>query len=290
MDLFLQSSIGGLSQGCVYALVALGFVLIYKATEVASFAQGELMMVGAYIHFTLVGATGMSSLFALPVTLVVAGGVGAVIERSVIRPLADEPPFVLISLTIGLAIFLRALTGLLWSHDTYPFPSPVPVRSISLGGAVFTTVDVFAFLSMGFVALSLFIFFHWTRIGTAMRAVAQNRYAAQLMGIRVQRLFTLTWAMAASVAALGGVVLADMSYLHTNMGFIGLAAIPAAVLGGLESIPGALIGGLVIGLAEGLAGTYVGAGIREVFAFVVLLAVLLVRPTGLFGLPDKKRV
>ena len=294
MDMFLQASIGRLSQGCVYALVALGFVLIYKATEVANFAQGELMMVGAYIHFSLVVFLGIDSLLALPLTLLLAGFVGAAIERGVIHPLADEQPFVLVTVTIGLGIVLRAVTGMIWSHDTHAFSSPVPEATYSLGGVVISSVDLWAFGATALVTGLLFAFFHWTRLGTAMRAVAQNRYAAQLMGIRVQRIFTLTWALSASVAALGGVVLADSNLLHTNMGFVGLAALPAAVLGGLDSIPGALIGGLVIGLAENLAGIYLdsfmGGGLKEIFAFVILLAVLMIRPTGLFGLPDTKRV
>jgi branched-chain amino acid transport system permease protein len=144
------------------------------------------------------------------------------------------------------------------------------------------------------VTLLLFAFFHWMRIGIAMRAVSQNRYAAQLMGISVQRIFTLTWMLGAVVGALGGIVMADISYLHTNMGTVGFAAIAAAVLGGLESIPGALIGGLTIGVVVNLTGTYLdsalGGGVKDVTAFVILLMVLLIRPTGFFGLPDKKRV
>jgi len=294
MEVFLQACVSGLAQGCVYALVALGFVLIYKATEVANFAQGELMMVGAYIHYSLVVFAGLDSLLALPLTLLLAGLLGATVERALIHPLADEPPFVLLTVTIGLGILLRATTGMIWSHDTHKFPSPVPDGSYTLGGVIVSSVDLWAFGATALVTALLYMFFHWTRLGTAMRAVAQNRYAAQLMGIRVQRIFTLTWALSAAVAALGGMVLADASYLHTNMGFIGLVALPAAVLGGLESIPGALIGGLVIGLAENLAGAYLdpflGGGVKEIFAFVLLLGVLLVRPTGLFGLPNTKRV
>ena len=294
MDVFLQACLTGLSQGCVYALVALGFVLIYKATEVSNFAQGELMMVGAYIHFSLVTFLGLHPVVALPITLMLAGVVGGAIERVVIHPLADEPSFVLVTVTIGLGIVLRALTGMIWSHDTFAFPSPIPDQTFRLGGVVVSSVDVFAFAATGAVTALLYLFFHRTRVGTAMRAVAQNRYAAQLMGVRVQHIFTLTWALAAGVAALGGIVLADISYLHTNMGFIGLAALPAAVLGGLDSIPGALLGGLAIGVAENLAGSYLhpylGGWLKEIFAYIVLMMVLLVRPTGLFGMPDTKRV
>lgn len=294
MDVFLQACLGGLSQGCVYALVALGFVLIYKATQVANLAQGELMMVGAYLHFTLVTVGGLHPVLALPVTLLLAALVGALIERVVIHPVAEEAPFVLVTVTIGLGILLRALTGMIWSHDTHVFPSPIPDATFRLGGVVVSSVDVFAFGATALVTGALSLFFLRTRVGTAMRAVAQNRYAAQLMGVRVSRMVTLTWALSAGVAALGGIVLADIGYLHTNMGFIGLAALPAAVLGGMESIPGALVGGLVIGLVESLAGSYLdqflGGGLREIAAYIVLLVVLLVRPTGFWGLPDTKRV
>ena len=294
MDVFLQACLSGLSQGCVYALVALGFVLIYKSTEVANFAQGELMMVGAYLHFTLVTFGGLDPVAALPLTLVLAGLLGAAIERVVIHPLADEPSFVLVTVTIGLGILLRAATGMIWSHDTYAFPSPIPDTTYQVTGVIVSSVDLFAFGVTALVAAALFLFFHRTRLGTAMRAVAQNRYAAQLMGIRVQHVFTLTWALAASIGSLGGIVMADIGYLHTNLGFIGLAALPAAVLGGLESIPGAFVGGLVVGVLENLAGSYIdpllGGGLKEIFAFMVLLVVLLIRPTGLWGMPDTKRV
>jgi branched-chain amino acid transport system permease protein len=294
MDVMLQATIAGLAQGCVYALVALGFVLIYKATEVSNLAQGELMMVGAYIHFTLVTGLGLPSLAAVPLTLLFAALFGASIERVLVRPLADEPPFVLITATIGLGIVLRSLTGIIWTHNTFAFPSPIPDGTWTVGGVVLSSVDLAAFGTVIAVAFVLYAFFHWTRPGTAMRAIAQNRYAAQLMGIRVQHLVALTWALSAAVAALGGLILADISYLHTNMSIIGLAAIPAAVLGGLDSIPGALLGGLTIGLAETMAGTFLGpwlgSGLQEVAAYVLLIAVLLVRPTGFFGLPDTRRV
>lgn len=294
MDLFLHATLSGVSLGCVYALVALGFVLIYKSTQVINFAQGELMMVGAYMHFALVNSCGLSPVWAFVVTLVLAGFLGAGIERLVLHPLVDQPSFALVMVTIGLATVLRAITGLIFSHDTYSFPSPIPDRVLELGTVTVTLVDLWTILATVVLSLLLFLFFRYTRVGTAMRAVAQNPYAAQLMGISSQRIFTLTWALATAVGALGGMLLADMAYLHTNMGFIGLRAFPAAVLGGLESIPGALLGGLIIGVVENLSGAYLdpilGGGTRGIVSFVILLLVLLVRPTGLFGLPDEKRV
>ncbi len=294
MDTLIQASLSGVAIGCVYSLVALGFVLIYKATGVLNFAQGELMMVGAYIYFSLVTSLDMTPLLAFGATLVLAGLLGALVERLVLHPLVDEPPFTLVMVTIGLATLLRAVTGMIWSHDTFAFPSPVPEGAVHLGQVAVPLVDVWTMAVTVVLSLLLFLFFHYTRLGTAMRAVAQNRYAAQLMGISVDRIFTMTWALAASLGAIGGMLLADISFLHTNMGFIGLRAFPAVVLGGMESIPGALLGGLIIGLIESLAGVYLdpilGGGTHQVLAFVILLVVLMLRPTGLFGATLEKRV
>lgn len=294
MDTLIQASLSGIALGCVYSLVALGFVLIYKATGVLNFAQGELMMVGAYIYFSLVTQLGLTPLLAFGATLVLAGLLGALIERLVLHPLVDEPPFTLVMVTIGLATLLRAATGMIWSHDTFAFPSPISEGAIDMGEVSVPLVDMWTVAVTVALSLLLFVFFHYTRLGTAMRAVAQNRYAAQLMGISVDRIFTFTWALAASLGAIGGMLLADISFLHTNMGFIGLRAFPAVVLGGMESIPGALLGGLIIGLIESLAGVYLdpilGGGTHQVLAFVILLIVLMVRPTGLFGATLEKRV
>lgn len=294
MDTLIQASLSGVAIGCVYSLVALGFVLIYKATGVLNFAQGELMMVGAYIYFSLVTSLDMTPLLAFGATLVLAGLLGALVERLVLHPLVDEPPFTLVMVTIGLATLLRAVTGMIWSHDTFAFPSPVPEGAVHVGQVAVPLVDVWTMAVTVVLSLLLFLFFHYTRLGTAMRAVAQNRYAAQLMGISVDRIFTMTWALAASLGAIGGMLLADISFLHTNMGFIGLRAFPAVVLGGMESIPGALLGGLIIGLIESLAGVYLdpilGGGTHQVLAFVILLVVLMLRPTGLFGATLEKRV
>ena len=294
MEILAQALVSGLAQGCVYALVATGFVIIYKATEVPNFAQGEMTMVGAYIYFSLVTMLGFPRFWALGATLILAGLLGALIERTVIHPIADEPPFIAIMATIGLAILLRGLTGMIWSHDTHAFPSPIPARTLRAAGVVVGSADLWAFFLVAVVALFLFAFFRWTRIGIAMRAVAENRYAAQLMGIRVQRVFTLSWVLAGTVGALAGVLLADLNYLHTNMGMIIMVALVAAVLGGLESIPGALLGGLFLGIAESLSGAYLGrvlgGGASEVTAFAVLIIVLLIRPYGFFGIPETRRV
>ncbi|MFX1266112.1 MAG: branched-chain amino acid ABC transporter permease [Promethearchaeota archaeon] len=282
--------ISGLAQGCIYSLVALGFVLIYKTTGVINLAQGEMMMAGAYIYYTLLTALELPFPVAFVTTLLAAGILGALIERLIMHRLVGEPVFVLLMVTAGLAVVIRAGVGMIFSHNIFPVPTPLAGRSYALGDVTIAAVKGWACLVTLVLTTVLFAFFRITRLGIAMRAVAQNRYAAQLMGVSVRRMFTFTWALAAIVAAVGGMLLADITYLHTNMGFIGLRAMPAAVLGGLTSIPGVLVGGLIIGLVESLIGVSLGGGLKEVSAYVVLLAVLLLRPSGLFGTAETKRV
>ena len=290
MEIALQVVINGLAQGCIYALVALGFVLIYKTTGVINLAQGEMMMAGAYIYYALLTTLRLPFPVAFVATLLAAGILGALIERLIMHRLVGEPVFVLLMVTAGLAVLIRAGIGMIFSHETFTVPTPLAGQSYAIGAATITAVEGGACLVTLFLTAVLFVFFRLTRIGIAMRAVAQNRYAAQLMGVSVRRMFTFTWALAAIAAAVGGMLLADITSLHTNMGFIGLRAMPAAVLGGLTSIPGALVGGLIIGLVEHLIGVSLGSGFKEVSAYVVLLAVLLLRPAGLFGTVETKRV
>ena len=290
METALQSLISGLSIGCVYAMVAIGFVLIYKATGVINFAQGELMMVGAYIYFTLTGSLGLHPALALVGTVIIAGLLGALIERLIMERIINEAPMVLILVTIGLSTVLRAITGMIWSHDTHSIAPLVPEGMISVGPAAISHSDLSTIGATALLCLILFLFFRYTRMGIAMRAVAQNQYAAQLMGISSKKIFMHTWALAAAIGAVGGILLAQLTYLHTHMGFIGLKAFPAVVLGGLISFPGALLGGLIIGLSESFSGSYIGNGAQEIVPYVILLVVLMVRPTGFFGEPEDVRV
>lgn len=294
MDLLIQVTLNGIAQGCVYALVALGFVLVFKATGTLNIAQGELMMVGAYTYYALISKLGLPWFAAFPAAVLIAALLGAGIERGLMHKLTDEPEFILLMATAGLAVALRSAVGMIFSHETVRLSSPIENQVVRFGGSAVALEELLSIGTAAVLALLLFVFFRGTRLGIAMRAVSQNRYAAQLMGINVAAVFTLTWALSTAVAAVGGILLAHLSYLHTNMGFVGLRALPAAVLGGLTSIPGALLGGLIIGLVENLSGTYLdpllGGGSKEVVAYIVLLGVLLVRPTGILGLPDKQRV
>lgn len=290
--MFTQLLISGLALGCVYALIALGFVLIYKATEVINFAQGEFMMLGAFTAFSLLHFGHMPFSLAVLLTLGIMGLFGLLLDRLVMRLLVGEPVFSLIMFTIGLSLFLRSVAGMVWSTDTFTFPSPLSgAPALRLGGAVaIAPGDILVVAATGLLVIVLYLFFRFTNLGIALQATSQNQFAAYLMGIHVERMFSLVWALSAMVAAVAGILLAPMLFLHKDMGFIGLKAFPAAVLGGFGSIPGAIAGGLIIGVSENLAGGFLPLWVKDIFAYLVLIAVLILRPEGIFGLQEKKKV
>jgi branched-chain amino acid transport system permease protein len=290
--MFWQLLISGMALGCVYALIALGFVLIYKATEVINFAQGEFMMVGAFVAFSLIRIGNVPFWLTVVLTLLIMGVFGVLLDRLVMRFLVGEPVFSLIMFTIGLSLFLRSVAGMIWSTDTFSFPSPVAgLPTWHLGDvAAIAPGDAVVVGATALLVLLLYLFFRFTDVGIALQATSQNQFAAYLMGINVEGMFSLVWALSAIVAAVAGILLAPMLFLHKDMGFIGLKAFPAAVLGGFGSIPGAIVGGLIIGVSENLAGGFLPLWVKDIFAYLVLIAVLIVRPEGLFGIQEKKKV
>ena len=288
--MFFQQIISGLAMGCIYAIVAIGFVLIYKATEVINFAQGELMMVGAFIAFTCVDYLQLPFFVAFIASLAFMGLFGTVLERVVLRPLVGEAAFAMVMVTIGLSIFIRSVAGMIWGYDTYQFSAgitdyPVRIASLALSSVHLWIIGVTVILIVG-----LYLFFSRTRIGISMEATAQNQLAAFLMGIGVKNVFSRIWAISAMVAAVAGILLTPIQFLNYNMGFIGLRAFPAAVLGGFGSIPGAIVGGIIVGVSEALSGVYLPDGFKNVFAWIILIAVLMIRPEGIFGIQERKRV
>jgi branched-chain amino acid transport system permease protein len=289
---FIQQIISGAAIGCVYALVALGFVLVYKTTEVVNFAQGELMMVGAFFAFTFIVLVGLPFWLGAILAVVAMAGLGTVVDRVVIRPLVGQPVFALFMVTLGVGILLRSIAGMVpgWGADTHALPTPFANQVVSVGRLTISQEHVAIIVLTALLVSLLFAFFRFSRLGIAMQAVQQNQLAASYMGIPVKRVFALTWALSAAVAGFAGVLLAPIAFVHVNMGFIGLKAFPAAVLGGFGSVPGAIAGGLIIGIVEALAGFYLPEGFKDVAAYVVLLAVLIVRPQGLFGVSTKRRV
>jgi branched-chain amino acid transport system permease protein len=287
----VQVIISGVSQGLIYGLIALGFVLIYKATETVNFAQGELMMLGAFLGLTVV-TVGGPYWAALPVAFVGMWGIGMLLERVVLRPILGQPSFTVVMVTIGIGFIARGLVTMIpnWGTDTHTLNAPFRGEVIHLGGLVIGAEHLVVIAATLLLSGALFVFFRFSRVGVAMQAASQNQLAAYYMGIPVRRLNSLIWGLSAGVAAIAGVLLAPITFVHVNMGFIGLKAFPAAVIGGFGSLPGALLGGAIIGVVESLAGVYLPEGFKDIAAYVLLLVVLVVRPTGIFGETASKKV
>ncbi len=283
MDRFLQLTVTGLSNGMVYALVALGFVIIYKSSDVINFAQGELLLFGAYLTFMFVAQFGLHWSIGIVLTLLTAVGIGVLVERLVLRPLIGEPVISMIMVTIGLSSVLRAIVNAIWGPRPRSFPTFIPTSDVHLGPAVVSADRLIAIGIAGLFLVLFTLFFRFTREGIAMRAIADDQQAALSMGISVRRVFAVAWAIAAVSAAVGGIILANIVGVSRDISILGLRVFPVVILGGLDSIPGAVIGGAVIGLLEAYSGGYIGHGLNLIIPFIVLVLVLMVRPYGLFG-------
>jgi branched-chain amino acid transport system permease protein len=290
MDIILQLMLNGLAVGCIYGLVALGFVLIYKTTELVNFAQGDLLMLGAFTCYMFVVWYGAGYWLAFGLAVVVVALFGAVLDATVLRRVIGQPQFAVVMLTIGLGATFRSFASITWGSEIYTLPTPFSARQTMVGKVSVSHEYVAIIVGTVLLCAVLYAFFTYTKVGVAMQATSQNQLAAYYMGIPVKRMFSLIWAISAGVAAVAGVLLAPVSLIDVNLGFIGLKAFAAAVLGGFGSILGALIGGLTIGLIEMFAGTYLPQGFKDVAAYVVLLVVLAVRPQGMFGTVGRKKV
>ena len=295
----LQILINGAAQGCIYGLIALGFVLIYKATETVSFAQGDLMMVGAFGGFIALSWIGLPFWLGALCTVVAMALMGIGLERVVIRPILGQPAFTIVMLTIGIGYVARGLVTMIPVIGTETSVLEVPYRDMiwKIGGdahgigAVVLNVEQMVVIAVTAVLCGLlYLMFSRSRVGIAMQAASQNQLAAYYMGIPVRTLNGLVWGLAAAVAAVAGLLLAPITFVHANMGIIGLKAFPAAVVGGFGSLPGAIVGGLVIGIVESMAGFYLPEGFKDIAAYVVVLIMLMVRPNGLFGERLRKKV
>lgn len=285
MDKFVQLTLTGVTNGAIFALVALGFVLIYKASDVINFAQGDLLMVGAYLTYAFIVQFGLPWSAGVLLALIFAVVMGVAIERFVLRPMIGEPIISVIMVTIGLSSILRAAVSAIWGTFGQPFPPFLPRESLHIGGAVISADRVIA-TGLAAVLLVLFtVVFRYSKEGIAMRATADDQQAALSMGISVQRMFALAWSIAAAAAVLAGVLVANIIGVSTVVAGIGLRVFPVVILGGLNSIPGAIVGGLIIGLLEQYTAGYTPAelGLSQVIPFIVLILILMVRPYGLFG-------
>lgn len=289
---FLQQVFSGVALGCIYALIALGFVLIYKATETVNFAQGELMMLGAFAGLVLIKLVGLPFWVGVFVALVGITLFGILIERVVIRPVLGQPQFTVVMLTIGLGYVARGLITMIpvVGSETSALDSPYKGEVLSLGGLILSYEQIMVIGVTVVLCTGFFLLFKHTKVGIAMQAASQNQLAAHYMGIPVKRLNGLVWGLSAGAAGLAGLLLAPFTFVHVNMGYIGLKAFPAAVIGGFGSLPGAVVGGLAIGIVESLAGYYLPEGFKDVAAYVLVLVMLMVRPNGLFGTSMRKKV
>jgi branched-chain amino acid transport system permease protein len=287
---FIEVLAGGLLAGVMYALVALGFVLIYKASGVFNFAQGAMVFFAA-LTFVSLTERGWNFWFALAVTLAVMVALGVATERVVLRPLVNQPQITLFMATIGLTFVLEGLSQLIWGSQPHGLElgiPDVPMEWLSQKWNVnISQFDIFAAFIAGLLVAVLAVFFQKTRIGRALRAVADDHQAALAVGIPLQHIWAIVWAVAGFVALVAGLMWGVRNGVQFALTFVALKALPVLLIGGFESIPGAILGGLIIGATEKLAEVYVGpmvgGGIESWFAYVVALLFLLVRPEGLFG-------
>lgn len=286
-----QLIVSGIALGSVYALLALAMVLIHKATDVVNFAQGEMATLSTFVALTLLTVTGLPLICVLIIALVIGGALGALTERLAIRWLAGAPPVNALIVAIGLWIVFHHTSGWIWGYDPYSFPSLLPQEPVTVGG-IAVSPNSFAIIGVSFTLMAgLYLFFEYTREGTAMRAASMNPRAARLMGVRVDRVWMLSWVLAGAISAAAGVLVAPVLFLDFQMMVIVLLkAFAAAILGGFNSLPGAVIGGLAVGVTDNLLGAYVSTAFRDSFSFLVILAVLMIWPTGLFGQSGPKKV
>ena len=282
--------VSGLATGCVYALVALGFVLIFKATDVVNFAQGEFVMASGFISYTLLIWYGLPYWVVFFITILLSGVMGVVLERVVVRPIIDAPIFSIVIATIGASTIMRSTAGIVYGYDVLPLQTIFSKNPIRLSVFNFTIMDVGVIGFSLVIMLALYLFFKLTKTGMAMRATAQSQAAAQLMGVSVKQIFSLTWAISAGISGVAGVLIAPIIYLDPNLGVIAVKAFAGAILGGFGSIPGAIVGGMLLGVLENLSGYFFNAGIKQVSTYILLILVLIVKPSGLFGAVTMKKV
>jgi branched-chain amino acid transport system permease protein len=292
MEFFLQLTINGLSLGFLYALAALGFVMIFKSSSVLNFAHGALMAIGAFLFLVLSTWARLPIWLAFLLTLIGSFSLGFIVERFFLRPLIGEALIEVIMLTLGLFIMIKGLLLFIFGGDLYAYRKFLPpALTFHWGGIEVAGVYVAAFI-IGLIFLALFgFFFKYSSQGIYMRSVADNQPAAMALGVHVRRVFALSWAIAALVAAMSGIVLGIINGINVHeVSDIGLKVFPVVILGGLDSIGGAILGGIIIGLLETFTGGYISTGLREVIPYIALIIILLIKPYGLFGLVEIERV
>ncbi|HBF43134.1 MAG TPA: branched-chain amino acid ABC transporter permease [Desulfobacteraceae bacterium] len=292
MEFFLHLLVNGLSLGFLYGLAALGFVMIFKASSVLNLAHGELLAIGAFLFLVLSSWAHLPIVLSFALTLIGSFSLGFILERLFLRPLIGEDLIEVIMLTLGLGIMFKGLMLFVFGGDIHDYPKFLPpALSVEWGLIKVPSVYVASFV-IGIVFLIIFgLFFKYSSQGIFMRSVADNQPAAMSLGVHVRRIFALSWAIAALVAAMSGIVLGIINGVNVHeLSGIGLKVLPVVILGGLDSIGGAILGGVIIGLLETFTGGYVSTSLREVIPYIMLMIVLMIKPYGLFGLVEIERV
>lgn len=286
-----QQIISGLAMGSIYALVALGVVLLYKTSDVINFGYSEMSMIGAFVAATLIISLGFPYPLAFLGALLFGALLGMLVERLAVRPMHKAPHISVIIMTLGLFMIINGTAGLIWGHEGRSFPYKLNKEPLDISGLVISWDSIVIFAVTLVFMVSLFLIFKCTLLGIAMRAAAQNKTASLLMGISVNRIFSLTWAASTAMGVAGAILLTPIIFLEVNMmqeilikGFAG------AVLGGFTSLPGAVIGSLLLGVIESLAGGYISSDLKSTIAFSLLILVLCIKPTGLLGSKAIKKV
>ena len=292
MTEFLQFTLGGVSFGMVYAAIALSLVLIWRGTRILNYAQGAMAMLCTYIALTVITHTG-SYWEGFVVALAAGLVLGAVVERTVIRPVENKPPLNAVVVTIGLLVLLEGIAGIIYGGQYRSFPTAFSQVGLHAGAVPLgiSHNDVFVASAVLVVALALAALFRFTSVGLRLRAAAFNPYAARLLGVRVGRVLTLGWALAGLIGALAGLLVSPDTFLYpSSMDSIFVLGFTAAVIGGLDSPVGAIVGGLILGVVLNYVGGYLGSNLVPIFGLVALMAVLLIRPSGLFSVTHERRV
>lgn len=290
MNYFLNLLLSGIAIGAVYGMLAMGYALIFKVSRVVNFGQGEVMMLIAYIAYTVALRTDAGIIWISLAVILSAVGIGAVIERLIIRPMLGQPVFSIVMMTIALGVLIRAIVSMFWgSNPTAMFAGPSGEMWDVFGVSLLPGQIALLALYLA-ICVSVWAWLQFSMYGIAMRAAASDQTVTMLMGISVPTLSRLAWCISALIAGTAGVLFANIYHLGPELAHLGIRAFPAAILGGLDSVIGSAFGGILIGIIENMAGGYLGAGFKEIAGFIVIVAVLMVRPYGLFGQKDIERV
>lgn len=290
MEAILQYIVSGVMIGGVYALIALGIVLINKSTGVFNFAAGQMMMFGAFFYWTFSVGLGLPIWISIILALISTAILGILIERFTLHPLIGQPVLSAVLVTLALSYFLNGIAAAFWGTIPLKAPDFLPETNLNIGGVVFPNDLLWSFCISIFVFVLLFLFYQRTKAGLAMRATAESHQIAQARGINVGNIFTLTWAICGLLAAIGGILLSYRLGVNSFLALIGLKAFPVVLFGGLESIGGAIVGGITVGVLETLAGGLIATWVMEITPYIVLLIILVFRPEGLFGQKRIERI